>query len=127
MNKEEALLKALQNWDDALARNDLPAMERYMAPDWVIVGTGSGITSRADFLGSVISGDLVHSKMSMDESRIKIYGNMGIVTAKGTSEGTYKGSFFSLYEWSTSVFTWEGAGWTCVLTMLTPVYAPSGA
>lgn len=75
-----------------------------MGPDWVIVGTGSGISSRADFLGSVISGDLVHSKMSMDENRIKIYGDTAIVTAKGSSEGTYKGGFFSLYEWSTSVF-----------------------
>ncbi len=124
MNKEEALHKALVNWDDALARNDLPEMERYMAPDWVIVGTGSGITSRADFLGSIISGHLVHSKMTMDESRIRIYGNTGIITAKGTSEGTYKGHFFSLYEWSTSVFIWEGMSWTCVLTMLTPVSAP---
>lgn len=28
MKKEEALLKALQDWDDALAGNDLPEMER---------------------------------------------------------------------------------------------------
>ncbi len=32
MEKEETLLKAMQDWDDALARNDIPEMERYMSP-----------------------------------------------------------------------------------------------
>ncbi len=121
MESEKQLLTAALKWDEAIARNDLPEMERYMANDWVIVGSGDGITSRADFLSSVSSGDLVHSKMTTEESRIRIYGDTGLVTAKGISEGTYKGQFFSLYEWSTSVFRLEGDQWLCVLTMLTPV------
>ena len=121
MKSEKGLLEVVQRWDDAIARNDLPEMEKYMNADWVIIGTGGGITSKADFLGTIRSGEVIHSKMTTDESRIKIYDNTGVITAKGISEGTYKGQFFSLHEWSTSVFIWEENCWICVLTMLTPV------
>ncbi len=116
----EALLAYSQEWDNAIAANDVQRIGEYMADDWVCVGTEGGITLKADFLRHIASGDLVHTRMDTDESRVKIYGDTGIVTAKGTSAGFYKGNPFSFYEWSTSIFTRDGDGWQCVLTMLTP-------
>jgi len=121
MKSEKELLEVVQRWDEAIANNELSEMEKYMSPDWVIISTGGGITSMTDFLAAIRSGEVVHSKMTTDESRIKIYDNAGVITAKGVSEGTYKGQFFSLHEWSTSVFIWEDNQWICVLTMLTPI------
>ncbi|MFN0158088.1 MAG: nuclear transport factor 2 family protein [Bacteroidota bacterium] len=57
--------------------------------------------------------------MDSDEIRIKIYGNTGVVTSRGTSAGKYKGNPFELYEWSSSVFIRTQEKWICVLTMLT--------
>lgn len=121
MKPEKGLRDTIARWDDALANNNLAEMEKYMSADWVIVGTGGGITSREDFLASIKSGDVVHSRMTTDETRIKVYGDTAVVIARGISEGTYKGQFFSLHEWSANVFIWKDGGWVCVSTMLTPV------
>lgn len=91
-----------------------------MSDDWVIVGTEGGITSKADFLETVKSGDLIHTKMEFEDLHVKIYGNAGVVISRGTSSGTYKGMPFSFFEWSTSTYIHNGSNWQCVLTMLTP-------
>jgi hypothetical protein len=58
--------------------------------------------------------------MTTDEARVKIYGNTGVVTSRGTSAGKHNGKDFELYEWSSSTFAREDKKWICVLTMLTP-------
>ncbi len=120
MKTKEALLEYCLSWDKAIAQNDVKEISPYMSDDWVCVGTDGGISPKSNFLDWIKSGDLVHTRMDTDESRVKIYGNTGVVTGKGTSSGTYKGNPFSFYEWSTSVFVWENNQWLCVLTMLTP-------
>jgi ketosteroid isomerase-like protein len=116
----ETLRQVGRNWDSAIADNNVPEIGKFMAEDWVIVGTEGGITSKNDFLKFIKSGDLVHSKMEFEDIRVVVYENTGIVTSKGTSNGTYKGDPFRYYEWSTNIYIKNDEGWLCVLTMLTP-------
>ena len=118
-NDEQQLLNYAKNWDQAIAENDVERMKHYMSDDWVCVATNGGITSLEAFLKQIKTGELVHTEMSTHESRAKIYGATGIVTAKGYSKGTFRGNSFSFYEWSTSVFVSEQGTWRCVHTMLT--------
>ena len=119
-SKDELLKHALQ-WDKEIEHNNISGMSAYMHDDWVIVGTMGGITSKKAFLGSIESGDLVHTKMSTEENHVQVYGATGVVIGRGYSEGTYKGQLFSFHEWSTSVFVLIDKEWKCVTTMLTPV------
>jgi hypothetical protein len=119
MTKDDLLNTALR-WDKEIERNNVPGMSAFMHDDWVIIGTEGGITSKKVFIDTIFSGDLVHTKMSTEESHVRLYGTTGVVVGKGYSEGTYNGQRFSLYEWSTSVFVLVGYEWKCVLTMLTP-------
>lgn len=106
-----------------MVRNDPHEISKFMSDDWVIVGTDGGITPKESFIHSIQSGDLNHTRMDAEDSRVRIYENTGVLTSRGTSSGTYKGQPFSFYEWSTSVFVWNNTGWRCVLTMLTPASA----
>lgn len=119
MRTEKALLDFSLNWDKALAENNVQEISRYMSDDWVCVATEGGILEKEKFLENISSGKLVHTRMDTDESRVRVYGNTGVITGIGTSAGTWMGDEFSFYEWSTSVFTWENDRWFCVLTMLT--------
>ncbi|HYC27300.1 MAG TPA: nuclear transport factor 2 family protein [Chitinophagaceae bacterium] len=118
MSAEEELLSFVKEWDAAMVRNDAGEIASYLSDDWVIVG-GDGITAAQDFLVPVRSGDLTHNKMESNDIRLKIYGNMGVVTSRGTSAGMFMGQSFSIYEWQTSIFVKEGGRWKCVITMLT--------
>lgn len=110
-------------WDQAMVRNDPEEISKFMSDDWVIVGTEGGITPKSTFLALITSGDLTHDIMSSEDIRVKIYGQMGVLTSRGTSSGTSSGTYkdqpFSFYEWSISVFIRERGNWKCVLTMLT--------
>ena len=117
---EEELLLFNKQWDEAMLSNQVDKIAAFMSDDWVIVGTGGGITSRESFLETIRSGEVSHNRMDSDEIRVKIYGDTGVVTSRGTSAGKYKGQPFHLYEWATSVFVRKEGTWRCVITMLTP-------
>src|SRR5688500_9291932 len=108
MTSEESLILFGKQWDDAIVSNNVDAISAFMSDDWVIVGTGGGITTKEAFLEWISSGAVTHNRMDSEEMRIKIYGDTGVVTSRGTSAGKYKGNQFKLYEWSTSVFIRKG-------------------
>jgi ketosteroid isomerase-like protein len=120
METQNELVDFGRLWDKAMVNNDAEEIGTFMAYDWVIVGTEGGITPRSTFLTSIKSGDLSHDTMNSEDIRVKIYGEMGVLTSRGTSSGRYKDQPFSFYEWSTSVFIRDREKWKCILTMLTP-------
>src|SRR6187402_1182513 len=113
-NAAEELTRLGKQWDNAIQHNDVLKMGKFMAADWVILGTEGGITSKPDFLDYIRSGDLVHNKMDFEDIRVEVYENTGVVTSRGTSSGTYKGEPFSYYEWSTNVYVKNYGRWMCV-------------
>lgn len=119
-NREAALLQFEKDWNKAIESNNVDEIGSFMSDDWVIVGTGGGITSKNAFLGWIVSGDLTHSRMDADETRVKVYGDTGVITSRGTSAGKYKEQSFELYEWSTSTCMYRNGKWICVHSMLTP-------
>lgn len=119
MNAETELVAIAKKWDKAIATNDMKEMKKYMAEEWTCL-SGMGISQGSSFLASIAGGDLVHTVMDTDEIHVKVFGDTGIVIAKGISAGSYKGEPFRLYEWSTSVFIKKENRWICVHTMLTP-------
>ena len=120
MTAQEELILFSGQWDEAMIGNNVEEIGKFMAEDWIIIGTEGGITSRDSFLDHIRKGDLSHHTMSADQLECRIYGNTGVIVSRGTSAGHYKGQPFSFYEWSTSVFVKTGGRWTCVTTMLTP-------
>ena len=119
MSAEDELLQLGKEWDEAMIGNNPDEIGKFMSDDWVIVGS-EGMTTKFEFLKSIRSGDLTHSRMDSDETSIKVHGRMAVVISRGTSAGKYKGQPFDLYEWSSSVFIFRDKQWICVHTMLTP-------
>jgi ketosteroid isomerase-like protein len=119
-NAINELVQFSEDWDRAMMENDVNRIGSFMADDWVIVATEGGITSKTAFLQYIKPGGLLHDKMAFENFKVEIYGDTGVVVARGTSAGTFKEDAFSYYEWSTSIYRKTGNGWRCVLTMLTP-------
>lgn len=120
MNEHELLQHSLA-WDEAIVSNDVNQIRSFMADDWICVATNGGITTIKDFLDQIRHGELVHTEMSTAESQVRVYNAAGIVIGKGYSKGTFRGSPFSIHEWSVSVFVLQNSSWKCVLTMLADV------
>ncbi|HEU0275720.1 MAG TPA: nuclear transport factor 2 family protein [Candidatus Udaeobacter sp.] len=116
---EEAILKAENEFVDAIARNDVEAIKRFVADDWIIIGADGGIIDRERFLGVIESGALTHELMQCDDMRVRAYEDFAVVTALTRSKGKFMGQEFTTHERSTDVFVRRDEEWRCVLTQLT--------
>ncbi|MEU1253574.1 nuclear transport factor 2 family protein [Streptomyces chartreusis] len=107
------------DWAAAMVSNDPARIADFMDDDWVIVSE-SGISTRAQFLSYVESGDLTHSAFRIvGEPRVRVHGESAVVTARVTNTAHYKGERFDADEWTTDVFVRRDDRWLCVLSHIT--------
>ena len=116
---EEELLKVEKGFVDAIAKNDLEAIERFVTDDWIIINADGGIIERERFLGVIKSGTLTHEMMEFDDIRIRVYGDSAVVSALTRSKGKFMAQEFTTHERSTDVFVSRDGQWRCVLTQFT--------
>jgi ketosteroid isomerase-like protein len=105
----------------AIVSNDVAKIAACMTDDWVLVTSEVGPVNRSDFLQTIKSGVLAHDTMTMAIQRVKVYGDVAVVTGRGQNTGTFRGRPIRADEWITDVFTRIEGEWRCALTHLTPV------
>ena len=103
----------------ALQRNDVPALERVLSPDWLIIDSDGHLISREQFLRLLRSGELSHSAMQSSDLRVRVYGDSAVITALANGHGSYRGQAFDFAERSTDVWIWTNGRWLCAFTQLT--------
>jgi ketosteroid isomerase-like protein len=122
----EELIAVTSEWDRAMVANQADAIGRYMADDWIIIGSDGSVSDKPTFLGLVRSGTLSHDVMESNGLRVRIYGDTAVVTARGVSGGKYQGQPFRELERSSCVFVRQEGQWRCVLTHLSRLAQKAG-
>jgi len=121
---DEVLFRELEAVEEAFNRavvsNNVAEISACISEDWVLVTPEAGLVPRERFLQAVEQGILSHDSMSKDIGRIRIYGNVAVVTGRGRNTGMFKGAPISADEWVTDVYVKTNDRWICVLTHLTP-------
>jgi ketosteroid isomerase-like protein len=112
------LIRVAEEWDRAMVENDAEAIGRYMAEDWIIIGSDGSVGYKPTFLQLIESGTLSHDQMTSEDVRVRVYGDTAVVTARGVSGGKYQGRAFREIERSSCVFVRSQGQWRCVLTHL---------
>jgi ketosteroid isomerase-like protein len=112
----ENALAAEQSVAQALLANDAAAVGRLLNDDWVVISSHGGMAERPDFLEAIKSGNFTRSKMDLSEPRVRIYGNVAVVTSKLACAGTFVGKGFAADLRQTDVLVWQDGGWKSVLT-----------
>ena len=54
--------------------------------------------------------------MELSEPRVRLFGDIALVTTKVKTSGMFQGKPFDIVERQTDVLRWENGGWKCVLT-----------
>lgn len=123
-----AFAALLRGWGDALVANDPTAIDAFVEPGWVLVGTDGNAQPRAGFLAVVASGELVHTEMSSELVSVSVHDDVAVTLARGVSAGTWRGTPFRDEEWSVDTFVRRDDTWRCVHTAIVPASGalPSG-
>lgn len=123
---KQELVRVANEWDLAMVENDAEAIGRYMAEDWMIIGSDGSVGDKPTFLQLVESGTLSHDEMTSEDVSVRIYGDTAVVTARGVSGGKYQGQAFREVERSSCVFVRQQGQWRCVLTHLSRLAPEAG-
>jgi ketosteroid isomerase-like protein len=120
----ETYIKELEAAEEAFNRavisNDIAEISACISEDWVLVTPEVGPVPRERFLQAVSQGVLRHDTMTKDIGRVRVFGEVAVVTGRGRNTGMYKGEPISADEWVTDIYVRTDGRWICVLTHLTP-------
>lgn len=108
-------------FNEAVVTNDINQIKECITSDWVLVDSQGGIIPQERFFNVLEQDMLSHSTMTKEVLRVKIYGDIALVTGRGQNSGTWQGQPMQADEWITDVYKRENDKWLCVLTHLTPV------
>src|SRR6187402_138634 len=109
------------NFNAAVISNNVEKIKNCITTDWVLVDSQGGIISQESFFYVLERGLLSHSTMTKEILRVKVYGDIALVTGRGQNTGTWHEQPLEADEWITDVYKNENGKWLCVLTHLTPV------
>lgn len=120
----ENALAAEQDIARAIRENDADGIERLLADDWAVIATTGGIgEGKSTFPDGIKSGDLTRKTFELSEPRVRIFGDVAVVTAIVKTSGMLHGKPFDVTERQTDVLHWEHGGWKSVLTHETKMKA----
>jgi ketosteroid isomerase-like protein len=123
--KDEQLISAFQKIEDdfnkAVISNKVDEIKKCVTEDWVLVDSQGGIIPQEGFFRVLEQGLLSHNTMTKQILRVKVYGDIALVTGRGQNTGSWQGQPLAADEWITDVYKKENDKWLCVLTHLTPV------
>jgi ketosteroid isomerase-like protein len=110
-------LAVVQEMARAMRENDADGIERLLADDWAVISARGGLAEgKSVFPDGIKSGHLTRKIFDMSEPRVRLYGNIALVTTKLHLAGTFSGKSFDVKERETDVLHWHNGAWKIVLT-----------
>ncbi|HEV2915028.1 MAG TPA: nuclear transport factor 2 family protein [Pyrinomonadaceae bacterium] len=124
---EREILKLMDDWIEALKRQDAAALDRLFADDFHIIESDGRMRDKEQELAPVKSGDTRFEHLSVEDVKVFIYGNTAIATGIGTYKGTYKGRAFENRERFFDVYQKLHGRWKILASRPTPLEKPASA
>jgi len=108
---DRELARALQN-------NDTVGIYRMLDKDWVVIPSNGGVYEGPGvFPSGIRTGYRTLTKMELSEPRVRLYGDIALVTSKVRLAGQLGGKTYDDIKMrQTDVMRWKDGGWKCVLT-----------
>jgi ketosteroid isomerase-like protein len=89
---EQEVLKATQVLNEAsLIKKDRATMERLYADDYMYLHSNGTVNNKSQEIAEYMSSDLKWTAHKSDDMKVRIYGNVAIVTGVSTLTGSAKG------------------------------------
>ena len=86
-NVEQTLLQLERDWEQANAKNDLTALDRILAQEFVNTDS-DGLTTKAEVMARRKSGAVKYTAFTQDDYKVHVFGDTAVVTGRSTSNGT---------------------------------------
>ena len=116
-NVEQALMQMERDWVDATVKHDAAAFGRIVADDWSANSWDGQTFDKAKAIADFPSGTT--ASITLDPMKVRIFGDVAIVTGGDTEKSTYKGKDSSGHYIWTDVFAKRNGQWQAVSSQST--------
>jgi ketosteroid isomerase-like protein len=120
-HEEQTLIKIQHEWAEARVKGDSSCTRRLEAEDCTVVWPDGRIVNKRQDL-QTMTGDIVFTEFKIDDVRVRLYGDTGIVVGEGTIKA-HKGKQDLLggkLVW-TDTFVKQDGAWKVIASQITPV------
>jgi len=118
----EALRAQADAWDAAIIRKDRAAIEANMADSFFQIGSDGDTADKAKFLEGITSDKLVIEPYTVEDFRVRFYGDTALITGDTDMHGSWDGKPFHSHYRFTDTYVREADGkWRVVNVQTTEV------
>ena len=119
---EAALRAQADAWDAAIVRKDRAAIAANMADSFMQIGSDGRVADKAAFLEAIVSDKLVIEPYTVEEFRVRFYGDTALVTGRTDMHGSWDGKpFRSNYRFTDTYVREADGAWRVVNVQTTEV------
>jgi ketosteroid isomerase-like protein len=104
-------MEAMRRYVDAYGQNDVAALDRILAEDFVFTSSRGIVVRKAQELSDIRSGEMKTEAASVAELEVRLRGRAAVVTGRATLKGVWHGQDFSGHYRVTATWVKEAANW----------------
>jgi ketosteroid isomerase-like protein len=123
---EQEVLKVLDEWIEALKRNDGPALDRMVSDDFHIVTADGRTRDKQEELEPSKSGQIKFEQLTAENVKVFVSGDTAIATGIGIFKGTAHGRPFAGRELFFDVYQKRNGRWKVLASRSTPAPPSAG-
>ena len=77
---EQAVLKLEQQWEDALLKSDVAALEKIYDDSLIYTHSSGAVDNKSAYVGNIKSGATKYESMKRDDIKVSVYDDTALVT-----------------------------------------------
>ena len=112
---DEAAIRALEEkWDAANLKGDAAALGTIFADTYISTSPEGKVRTKAEVVGELKSGDIKYQASKLDDMKIFLYGDTGVVSGRWRGKFVHKGKTVDTVERATDTFVRQSGQWRIV-------------
>jgi ketosteroid isomerase-like protein len=124
-NAEKQVAALADQFTQAFEKADTGFMEKYFADEYTGIHSDGKLSTKAQEIDNVKSGNLKWASVDVHDRKIHVYGDTALVTGLSSSTGTIGGKPYSGDYRTTQVWVKQKGDWKVVALQSTRVATPS--
>jgi ketosteroid isomerase-like protein len=118
---EKEVMDLENHWGEATVKGDVQALERLYTDEYLAIDPAGATFTKAQDIANVKSGNFKMATFKLDEVKVRIHGEVAVVTGRNTIKAMYMGKDISGAYRFTDVFVKRAGRWQVLTTQGTAV------
>ena len=113
-NVEQAVLKLEQQWEDALLKSDVAALEKIYDDSLIYTHSSGAVDNKSAYVGNIKSGVTKYESMKRDDIKVSVYDDTALVTCHWDVHVLNRGNKLDINARYIHVYVKKKDGWKMV-------------